>query len=240
VNSPRVARKASRLAAQAVAAARPRRPAPRPANEVTSHLAAFDMTAIVGANLRRVRRERGLSLAGLSDACGVSRAMLSQVELGKSTPTINLLWRIASALAVPFSTLLSDDAPKSATVLRAASAKVLMSSDGAFASRELSPADGARPVEFYELHLAPRSAEHCAAHPVGTKANLVIASGSLSILVSGERYDLEARDAIFFSADCPHELRNESDEEARVYLVIVHDNRAAVADRYRGHHRRPR
>ena len=121
----------------------------------------------------------------------------------------------ASALAVPFSTLLSDDAPKSATVLRAASAKVLMSSDGAFASRELSPADGARPVEFYELHLAPRSAEHCAAHPVGTKANLVIASGSLSILVSGERYDLEARDAIFFSADCPHELRNESDEEAR-------------------------
>ncbi|MEP7126331.1 MAG: helix-turn-helix transcriptional regulator, partial [Byssovorax sp.] len=60
--------------------------------EVASPEASSDLTPVVGANLRRLRAKRGLSLERLARASGVSRAMLGQIELGQSTPTINVLW----------------------------------------------------------------------------------------------------------------------------------------------------
>ena len=66
-----------------------------------------DLTPILGANLRRLRIRRGLSLERLARASGVSRAMLGQIELGQSTPTINVVWKIARSLSVPFSALIS-------------------------------------------------------------------------------------------------------------------------------------
>ncbi len=68
-----------------------------------------DLTPVVGKNLRRFRSERGLSLEGLSKLSGVSRAMLGQIELGHSTPTINVVWKIARALDLPFSAIISEE-----------------------------------------------------------------------------------------------------------------------------------
>ena len=100
--------------------------------------------------------------------------MLGQVELGQSTPTINVLWKIARALGVPFSALITNRAAGRTTVMPATRAKVLTSHDGAFSSRALFPFDEPRTVEFYELRLAPRSVERADAHPPGTVENLVV------------------------------------------------------------------
>src|SRR5689334_13134976 len=62
-----------------------------------------ELSAAVGRNLRRIRTRQGLSLERLAKVTGVSRAMLGQIENVKSTPTIALLWKIATALNVPFS-----------------------------------------------------------------------------------------------------------------------------------------
>jgi DNA-binding XRE family transcriptional regulator len=59
---------------------------------------ATDLAPVVGGNLRRLRTRRGLSLERLAQISGVSRAMLGQIELGQSAPTINVLWKIARAL----------------------------------------------------------------------------------------------------------------------------------------------
>ena len=110
-----------------------------------------DLTPVVGANLRRLRVKRGLSLERLARVSGVSRAMLGQIELGKSTPTINVLWKVAQALEVSFSTLLGHrERPKTVVLLERARGKVLSSQDGSFTSRALFPFDASRKVEFYE------------------------------------------------------------------------------------------
>ncbi len=135
--------------------------------EIASAEASSDLTPVVGANLRRLRAKRGLSLEKLARASGVSRAMLGQIELGQSTPTINVLWKIARALAVPFSELITNRAAGRSTVLPADRAKMLTSHDGAFSSRALFPFDAPRTVEFYELRLlAPLLAmEQADPHP---------------------------------------------------------------------------
>src|SRR6478736_4699987 len=109
------------------------------AGRVGEDSAATDLTPVVGKNLRRLRMRRGLSLERLSQASSVSRAMLGQIELGQSAPTINVLWKVARALNVTFATLIQAREAGGTTVLRKEAAKVLTSHGGAFSSRALFP-----------------------------------------------------------------------------------------------------
>src|SRR3954467_3219435 len=110
-----------------------------PSSSALEEETGHDLTPIVGANLKRLRVKRGLSLERLAKASGVSRAMLGQIELGQSTPTINIVWKIARSLAVPFSALISHCVRPRTALLRGERAKVLTSADGNFISRALFP-----------------------------------------------------------------------------------------------------
>lgn len=183
---------------------------------------AADLAPVVGRNLRRLRTQRGLSLEKLSKVSGVSRAMLGQIELGQSAPTVNVLWKIARALGVPFSALISV-APQSGTkVMRASQAKRLTSHDGRFVSRALFPFDEPRRVEFYELKLAARATEVAEPHQPGTMENLVVTQGTVEIECNGEHHVLAAGDSILFEADVPHAYRNAGQVEAVMYLVMTY------------------
>ncbi|AKT36552.1 helix-turn-helix domain-containing protein [Chondromyces crocatus] len=200
--------------------------APRPTEAALPSEPGLDLTPTVAANLKRFRQERGLSLERLSRASGVSRAMLGQIELGQSTPTINVLWKIARALGVPFSGLISEAATPGTVVMPSSRARVLRSHDGGFSSRALFPMDRPRSVEFYELHLARGAIELADPHPTGTTENLVVHVGTVEIVVGAERRTLAAGDAILFEADVPHSYRNAGDGEAVMYLVMTYGPRA--------------
>ncbi|MEU0117956.1 XRE family transcriptional regulator [Streptomyces bobili] len=53
--------------------------------------------AEVGPRLRRIRKERGATLAGLSEATGISVSTLSRLESGLRKPSLELLLPIARA-----------------------------------------------------------------------------------------------------------------------------------------------
>jgi transcriptional regulator with XRE-family HTH domain len=198
-------------------------PEPRPADRPEVAAASpRDLTPVVGSNLRRLRGQRGLSLEKLSQVSGVSRAMLGQIELGQSAPTINVLWKISSALGVPFSALISARSAGSVHVLRAEQAKLLTSHDGSFTSRALFPFDEPRRVEFYELRLAPGGVEKADAHNPGTIENLVVARGTVEIEVQGKKELLSTGDAMVFEADVPHVYRSKADGESVMYLVMTY------------------
>jgi transcriptional regulator with XRE-family HTH domain len=183
---------------------------------------ATDLAPVVGTNLRRLRTRRGLSLERLAQISGVSRAMLGQIELGQSAPTINVLWKIARALEVTFSALISARSQSGALVLRANESKILTSKDRSFSSRALFPFDEPRRVEFYELRLGANSVEDADAHPPGTSENLVVTAGTLEIDVAGDTHRLEAGDSILFEADTPHAYRNPGRVETVMYLVMTY------------------
>ncbi len=182
---------------------------------------APDLAPVVGANLRRLRTERALSLEGLAKISGVSRAMLGQVELGQSAPTINVLWKIAKALDLPFAALMSQ--PESQTgprIMKANRTKRLTSHDGGFSSRALFPFDEPRRIELYELILKASATEEAEAHAAGTKENLAVSSGAVVIVVDGVDHELGEGDAIVFDADVPHAYKNVGDVDAVMYLVM--------------------
>jgi transcriptional regulator with XRE-family HTH domain len=178
---------------------------------------------VVGENLRRLRTRNGLSLERLARASGVSRAMLGQVELGHSVPTITVLWKIARALGVPFSAFTSVVGDSSTvTIMRAHRAKWLSSRNGRFSSRALFPFGGPRREEFYELRIAAQTVELAEAHSPGTVENMVVSQGRIEVEVAGQSHRLETGDAIHFVADVPHSYRNSGQVEAVLYLVMTY------------------
>src|SRR5918999_539911 len=63
---------------------------------------------LVGAQIRRRRRERGLTLAAVAEATGLNVGYLSQVENDKASPSLETLASLAEALDVPIAWFLLD------------------------------------------------------------------------------------------------------------------------------------
>ena len=171
-----------------------------------------DLTELLGRNLRRLRTRRGLSLERLARESTVSRAMISQIELGRSTPT----------LGVQFAALISSQGRSGVEVLRAEQAKLLVNRDGGFSSRALFPYDAPRRVEFYEVRLAARAVEEAEPHAPGTTEYLAVSQGSVEIQVEANRLALGQGDSIVFQADVTHIYRNPGSIEAVMYLVMTY------------------
>ena len=185
----------------------------------------MQLAATVGKNLRSYRVRRGLTLERLAKASGVSRAMLSQVELGRSTPTIKVVWKVARALGLPFSALLLDSQAAGCCVVRQNDSKVLTSRDGKVRSRALFPFTGPRRVEFYELQLAPGATEQAHAHNTGTVENLVVTRGELELTIERRRERLNVGDATVFDADVLHKYANRGSDDLIIYMVIAYGER---------------
>ena len=77
----------------------------------------------VGAQVRRWRRERGLTLATVAERSGLNVGYLSQIENDKASPSLACLASIGDALDVPIAWFLMDDAP-APQVVRAARSDV--------------------------------------------------------------------------------------------------------------------
>src|SRR5690242_12094813 len=74
----------------------------------------------VGTRIRALREAMDLSLRDLAERSGVSAPMLSQVERGETSPTLQVATRIAAGLELRLSQLLRLDEAGTVTIVRAA------------------------------------------------------------------------------------------------------------------------
>jgi XRE family transcriptional regulator, regulator of sulfur utilization len=199
----------------------------RPTAGGGDELGAAELARNVAESLRKLRRERALSLDQLAAASGVSRAALSQIEGARTNPTLGVLWKIAVGLRVPFHSLMGAEPTGKSRVLRASDVAPLRSTDGRMESRLLSPAGSNIGIEVYELRFQPKGVLTSDAHASGTTETLMVLTGALRITVDTETHDLVPGDSIFFRADVPHGYANQSSHEARCIDLIAYGRTGA-------------
>lgn len=177
----------------------------------------------VADNLRAIRNARGFTLDELATRCGVSRGTLSQIETCRTNPTLAVLWKIASGLDVPFSTLLGEEGPGEAVrLVRIADQNVIRSADGALESRALTPGRALGQVDLYELTLAPGSVHRAEPHSAGTTECLTVIEGVIEVVSGDSVARATAREALLFGADVAHSYHNPGPEPARALNVIIY------------------
>jgi transcriptional regulator with XRE-family HTH domain len=216
---------ASKAKKVAVVEAKSRAPArPTVAETTGDELGAAEMNRRVSEALKRVRKARDLSLDQLALRSGVSRAALSQIEGGRTNPTLSVLWKVAVGLGIPFPELLEMPEGSAPRVMRAGDVVALRSADGRMESRLLSPGGATPSVEVYELRFSPKGLHRSEPHSKGTTETLVVLKGALRISVEGSDHELMTGDTIFFPADVAHAYENRGSQEARC-LNIIHYER---------------
>lgn len=192
--------------------------APRRAKKTTD---PQSLSAIIGRNLRHLRARRGHSLDRLAKLSGVSRAMLSQIETGKSAPTISVLWKVAAALDVSITQLLPARAPPP-WVSRRGEAAVTQSRDGAATRRALHRLDVNPGVQMFEIALALDGVDAIEAAPPGSRATLVVPRGKISFSLNDEPpVALGEGDAVAFACDQRHVFRNAAAAGTLIYVVVA-------------------
>jgi len=86
---------------------------------VTGNLTDEDSLAVrIGARLRELRQRRGMTLAVLSKACGVSVSYLSAVEKGVNHPSLQTLAAVTDALGVTIPEVLAQEGRATSTRAR--------------------------------------------------------------------------------------------------------------------------
>lgn len=179
------------------------------------------MNPAVGENLKRIRREKGITLEKMAEACAVSKPMLSQIERGQSIPTISTLWKIASGLHVPLSSLLKEESAGFELADRNSCGK-LVEEDGRMKAWLLFPFDPIRALEVFEIEFEP-GCRHCSLpHDPGVEEYILVCRGHLTMELNGQSVKLDERKTLRFEASQPHCYENEGEETCRIYNVIVY------------------
>ncbi len=73
----------------------------------------MDMRKLVGRNIARLRREKGVTQEDLAVRAGYSQQYLSEIERGKRNPSIVAIYEFAQALGVDYLDFVRSDSQES-------------------------------------------------------------------------------------------------------------------------------
>ena len=178
----------------------------------------------LGPRVKALREAAGLSLRDLAAASGVSAPMLSQVERGETSPTLQVAARIAAGLDLRLSQLLRLDEDGAVSVVRAGERRSGGRPEAGHVYELLTPPLPGLRAEVSVHTLAPQAVTGEAGdppmHEPGARETALVQAGELLLHVDGETHPLAAGDCVTFDADLPHHFENPGKEEA-VLLAVV-------------------
>lgn len=173
----------------------------------------------VAENLLALRKARNLSLDQLARLSGVSKSMLRQVEIGRSSPTISVLWKIANGLRVPFSTLLSPRKDPT-EVVGFTSEPAVRSGRRGYRLYPLVAFRPERPVEIYYVEIDGGAQFDGEPHQGDARETILVFSGTVAVTAGGTTSTARQDQMVQFPAGQPHRYANTGSHVARMIMTI--------------------
>jgi transcriptional regulator with XRE-family HTH domain len=182
-----------------------------------------DLDQRIAARLLAERASRAWSLEQVAERSGVSRAMISKVERGESSPTAAVLGRLSAAFGLTLSQLLARAEQGTGRLLnREAEQERWRDPDTGFERRALTPPGSTAPLELVWGELPPRAQVEypASAFTFIEDQQIVVIAGRLSFTQGTQLYELRAGDCLRLGppADCRFE--NPGGTPCR-YLIAV-------------------
>jgi transcriptional regulator with XRE-family HTH domain len=180
----------------------------------------------LGGRLRAERLRLGVGLRELARRTGVSPSLVSQIEKGRSRPSVSTLYAMVTELGLSLDALFAEAGiglrPRRANRLQRADGRSSLTLESGVRWERLT-ANPDPEVDFlcvvYEVGGASSQTEALTRHH-GREYGYVI-SGRLGITVRFESYELGPGDAISFDSTEPHRLWNAGGEAVRAVWVVI-------------------
>jgi transcriptional regulator with XRE-family HTH domain len=162
---------------------------------------------IVGSNIKEIREERGLSLEKLSKLADVSKSMLGQVERGESSPSVNVLWKIANGLKIPFSSL-TEEHKNDTDLIKIGKPKLF--DQGNVKLYSILPYSHDHNFEMYRVEIESQGRYEFGARSKGAIEIITVYKGGITIVMEGQYYYIDRGESFRFKADVNHQYLNDS------------------------------
>ncbi len=182
----------------------------------------------LGARIKALRQAGGLTLDQLAERSGVSRAMISRVERGESSPTAALLDRVCVGLGTVLSVLFREET-QARPLARRADQPVWTDPGSGYVRRSVSPPGTGSAVEIVEVEMPPGGRVLLEA-PRATQwldQQVWILAGEMVVTLGDREHALAAGDCLQMLLDGPIAYHNPGPLTARYAVVLTgHDNPA--------------
>jgi transcriptional regulator with XRE-family HTH domain len=176
---------------------------------------------VLAEEIRFHRKQLGLSLEALAELSGVSKSMISKVERAEAVPSTAVLSRLAEALGVTFSRLMSPATEREVLHIPASRQPVLRDEASGFQRRCLSPVLPGRGIDWVLNTLPVRgSTGEFVAHRRGVSEYIYVLKGKLSVSIGQRTIVVAEGDSLYFEADAGHSFTNIGSSQCEYFLVI--------------------
>jgi transcriptional regulator with XRE-family HTH domain len=174
--------------------------------------------------IRTLREAMHLSLRDLAERSGVSAPMLSQVERGETSPTLQIAARIAAGLELRLSQLLRLDEDGAVSIVRRAERRKGPARGRGHRYEVLTP-----PLPGQRAELSRHTLEAGAVtggagdpprHEPGSRETALVERGTVVLVCDSERHALAAGDCVTFDSDLPHHFENPGPGRAVLLAVL--------------------
>lgn len=184
----------------------------------------YELQPELGARLREIRRDRGLSIAEVAEATGISRSFLSLVETGRSEITIGRLIRLVNEYHVHVGEFLEGLSSRGSTdLVRHGQRRHIRSAEEGLDVWLLAP-DEQRSMLPMLVEFAPGGGLAEMGRHEGEEFVHVI-EGELVVELEGRPpLLLGVGDTAWYAGNTGHELRNESESTTRAIAVMAPPN----------------
>ena len=167
----------------------------------------------VGAQVKRWRRERGLTLATVAERSGLNMGYLSQIENDKASPSLSCLASIGDVLDVPIAWFLIDEVPPP-QVVRAAERTARTNDLG-----RIEQVDGglSRDISIVEGVAAPGSRSGMHAH-AGDEHHIIL-RGRFRMTQGEHTIEAGPGDYVRWDGTIPHDAEAIGEDEGHILIV---------------------
>jgi transcriptional regulator with XRE-family HTH domain len=200
----------------------------------------------LGARLREAREARNMTLRELARRLGLSPSLISQVETGKSQPSISTLFAIVGELEIPVNEVVWEadpdgrdrgrrsrdvDAAWSHSPVQRANERLSIHIDSGVSWQRLT-AHPDHDVDFLLLRYEPggeSTAPESLMRHNGKEYGYIL-SGRLRVTIGFESYELRRGDSISFDCTEPHRLAAVGHEAVEAVWFVMGRRHTAPAE----------
>jgi transcriptional regulator with XRE-family HTH domain len=185
---------------------------------------ANELESSIGARLRTLRTEHGFSIRALAERAEISSSVISEMERGKTEPSISTLKRLAAALGTSITYFFTTPSQVNGHVVRAGARKQV--SFKYHADNEGNNSEGRSSIMARGVHFevaSPDSSEVLEAiygryEPGASTGDELythegeewgmVLSGRFKVTLADEVHFLDPGDSIWFHSNIPHKIEN--------------------------------
>jgi len=170
-----------------------------------------------GAKMKQLRELRKISYEQLANKTGFSQRYLKEIEEGMAIPPVSAVIQIAKALAIDAGSFLSAEEQEASVKRRKES---FYKRTQAYSYKTLTPDAETKHMKAFLVTIDPKQDHRMVDYKHEGEEFLYVLKGHVEVMVGESQNLLKKGGTLHFNSGIAHKLRNVSNEEAKLLVVI--------------------